>query len=222
MYQPLTLKPVKSAKVGIGATVKQGVVQHNDTSGNKAYTEVPVRTQRLGTEKRHVVFVQVPNDAADAAPAWVVAGIVHINGVGRWGVKSFGADSKPSLWAETSTGVKYDPQPYGYEEGGTLADAVERVVHEFMGHVEDAAKEARKSPEQVAAEAKVIEDRKAAQQAAHDFIADDETSQRDRYYAHLVQTHGVGGVILPYDEPMVERLMETYDNVAAARARRVR
>ena len=204
MYQPLTLKNTKTAKTKGEITTKRGVVSHNDTSGEDRYTEVPVQVRRRPSERYHVVFVKVP----DLGPGWVVAGVVYVEGVGLWGMKTYGVDSKPR-----------PGNSVGYRTSGTLADTVERMVHEFLHAAEEVVKEARKSPEQVAAEAKVTEDRLAALQAVHAFIADDEAAQRDRYFSFLVPT----GVIASSDEDnaWLTRALQAYDDVkAATRARR--
>ena len=59
------------------------------------------------------------------------AGTVYVLGIGRWGIKSFGADSKP---------YEASSQPQGYEERGTLAWAAEKVANEFVNNFDYAAK----------------------------------------------------------------------------------
>jgi hypothetical protein len=127
------------------------------------------------------------------SPTWRLAGLLHINGIGRYGIQGYGADSRPRT-AVGPDGVEHVVNYLGYEERGTLALNAERVAHKFLRDVEYAAREAAKTDEERAAEDQARADRDAVQEAARAFIAKDLAGQRDRYQAHLVRTAGLSGL----------------------------
>jgi hypothetical protein len=103
-YQPTTLKnrTVNGRKTKVGFMVR--------TNGER----VDITVDR--SERGDFYLVTVNG---------LVAGKVHVLGVGRWGIQSFGADSKPTAW-------QMQHQSRGYVQQSPLDWAVDRVVGEFV------------------------------------------------------------------------------------------
>jgi len=124
-YQPLTLTADKHAPGR-----KHGTVVSHYTDGVEQIdgTVHSVTTQRkskgLRGRDRHVVYVDGK-----------LAGVLYVEGIARWSVHSYGADSKPYVVRDRNGNVY---QPRGYTETGTLARNIERVVFEYLNNVDSA------------------------------------------------------------------------------------
>jgi hypothetical protein len=129
-YKPLTLK----ADTAVPGR-KHGTVVSHYTDGVEQIdgTVHTVTTQRkaqgIRGQDRHAVYVDGK-----------LAGVLYVEGIGRWSVHSYGADSKPHDVRDRN-GYLY--QPRGYAETGTLARNVERVVFEYLTAVDYARKETK-------------------------------------------------------------------------------
>lgn len=187
-YQPLVLKKVKSTP---DVKVQTGLMTHDDVP-------VAVQVQRVDGRSYYVVFVRVGGEMK-------IAGLVHVHGVGRWGVQSYGADSQPHTTVNGS-GTKVVVQPNGYAESGTLANAVEHVVHEFLGSVEYVAREAAKTPQQRDAEAQAKSDSAYVLGAVDGFVARDKADRGNRFEAWM-DSAGV-------DSDQREAFLAVFNNMA--------
>jgi hypothetical protein len=191
-YERLTLRPVKATTPNV--KTQRGTVTHNGT--NVGYDNVPVTVKRRDGQRHYYVFVRLGVSAKS-----VVAGVVHVLGVGRWEIQTYGADSQPRT---TVNGSGTTVEVSGYEERGTLAGSVETLVHSFLNEVEYATAQAAKTDEERAAEVKEREDRASAQALVRAFIETDKDERRERFEQFMVRNAKTDAMDL---------LMSTYDSM---------
>jgi hypothetical protein len=131
-YKPLTLKADAAVPGRKHGTVVSHFTDAEDGVDGTVHTVTTQRkSQGLRGRDRHAVYVDGK-----------LAGVLYVEGIGRWSVHSYGADSKPSEHRDRN-GYLY--QPRGYAETGTLARNIERVVFEYLNAVDYARRKAAKA-----------------------------------------------------------------------------
>lgn len=116
-----------------GSRVKTGRIVSHALDQERTYDVRVVPLSRrnaagvLDSTKHRSVWIRLAGSDQDQS----LAGRLYYDGIGRWSIASYDADSKPS-----------QAQPRGYRERGTIAWCTERVIIEHLDAVEYAARTA--------------------------------------------------------------------------------
>ena len=124
--QPFTLKTTRGNKVKTGQYVSH--LFGEDRIYDVRVTPLSRRNAAgvLNLTKHLAVWLH-QTDSQDES---LLAGRLYYDGIGRWSIASYNAQSKPST-----------AQPRGYREQGTIARCTERVIAEHLSAVEYAEHE---------------------------------------------------------------------------------